>query len=69
MKRTKIQFYRLLMFCAVVFFALDISAQTTISGRVVDTNGDEIISATVLVKGTQGGTVTDFDGKDRKSVV
>ena len=62
MKRTKIQFYRLLMLCAVVFFALDISAQTTISGRVVDTNGDEIISATVLVKGTQGGTVTDFDG-------
>ena len=62
MKRTKIQFYRLLMLCAVMCFALDISAQTTISGRVVDTNGDEIISATVLVKGSQGGTVTDFDG-------
>ena len=62
MKRTKIQFYRLLMLCAVMCFALDVSAQTTISGRVVDTNGDEIISATVLVKGSQGGTVTDFDG-------
>ena len=62
MKRTKIQFYRLLMLCAVMCFALDVSAQTTISGRVVDTNGDEVISATVLVKGSQGGTVTDFDG-------
>ena len=62
MKRTKIQFYRLLMLCAVMCFALDVSAQTTISGRVVDTNGDEIISATVLVKGSQGGSVTDFDG-------
>ena len=50
------------LFLAVMLFALDVSAQSTISGKVVDTNGEEIISATVLVKGSQGGTVTDFDG-------
>ena len=50
------------LFLAVMLFALDVSAQSTISGKVVDTNGEEIISATVLVKGSQGGTVSDFDG-------
>ena len=50
------------LFLAVMLFALDVSAQSTISGKVVDTNGEEIISATVLVKGAQGGTVSDFDG-------
>ena len=50
------------LFLAVMLFALDVSAQSTISGKVVDTNGEEIISATVLVKGSQGGSVSDFDG-------
>ena len=40
------------LFLAVMLFALDVSAQSTISGKVVDTNGEEIISATVLVKGS-----------------
>ena len=34
----------------------------SISGVVTDTNDEPLIGATVLVKGTQNGTVTDVDG-------
>ena len=34
-----------------------------ISGQVVDGNGEPIIGASVLVKGTSNGTITDIDGK------
>ncbi len=37
-------------------------AQTEISGTVVDATGETIIGATVMVKGTSNGTITDFDG-------
>ena len=63
MEKTKIQFCRLLMFIAVVFFALDVSAQTTVSGHVKDDTGEDVIGASVMEKGTSNGTVTDFDGK------
>ena len=33
-----------------------------VSGKVVDANGEPIIGATILEKGTTNGTVTDFDG-------
>ena len=62
MKRQKNLFYRLLMMLAVMFFALDVSAQTTINGRVKDEIGEVVIGASVVVKGTSNGTVTDFDG-------
>ena len=35
----------------------------TISGVVVDANGDPIIGASVLVKGTSKGVVSDLDGR------
>jgi len=62
MKRLKNLYYRLLMMLAVMFFALDVSAQTTINGRVKDEMGEAVIGASVVVKGTSNGTVTDFDG-------
>lgn len=34
-----------------------------ISGKVVDENGTPIIGASVLVKGTSNGTITDLDGR------
>ena len=49
------------MMLAVVFFALDVSAQTTINGQVKDDMGEAIIGASIVVKGTSNGTVTDFD--------
>ena len=33
-----------------------------VSGTVTDVNGETIIGASVVVKGTSNGTVTDFDG-------
>ena len=34
----------------------------TFSGRVLDADGEPLIGATILIKGTQTGTVADFDG-------
>ncbi|MBQ9204219.1 MAG: SusC/RagA family TonB-linked outer membrane protein [Prevotella sp.] len=62
MEKTKSLSFRLLMLLAGVFFALDVSAQATINGHVKDDTGEGIIGASVMVKGTSNGTVTDFDG-------
>ncbi len=62
MKKAKSLFNRLLMLIAVVVFALDVSAQSTISGHVKDDTGEGVIGATIMEKGTSNGTVTDFDG-------
>ena len=37
-------------------------AQGNVSGTVFDDSGEPLIGVTVFVKGTQNGTVTDFDG-------
>ncbi len=45
------------------FFSLEIFAQQlTVRGVVKDATGESIIGASVLVKGTTNGTITDFDG-------
>jgi len=62
MKRQKNLCYRLLIMLAVMFFALDVSAQAVISGHVKDETGEDVIGASVMIKGTSNGTVTDFDG-------
>ena len=49
-----------LLFCLITSSAF---AQTRVTGRVTDsTNGDAIIGASVLEKGTTNGAITDFDG-------
>lgn len=35
----------------------------TVTGTVVDTEGEPLIGATVMIKGTSTGAATDFDGK------
>ena len=35
---------------------------TTLKGVVMDKSGEPVIGANVMVKGTQTGTITDFDG-------
>lgn len=37
-------------------------AQGKVKGNVVDQNGEPIVGASVLLKGTSNGTVTDLDG-------
>lgn len=47
---------------SIFVFAVPASAQNKVTGTVVDSNGDPVIGATILVKGTQNGSVTDLDG-------
>ena len=55
---------RRLMFLALVALCTSSAlAQKQVSGTVVDAAGEYIIGASVMVKGTSTGTVTDFDGK------
>ncbi|NDW18879.1 TonB-dependent receptor [Dysgonomonas sp. 216] len=43
-------------------------AQTSVSGTVVDETGESVIGASVVVKGTTTGTITDVEGKFTISV-
>ena len=42
--------------------AITVSAQNKVTGTVVDANGEAIIGASVIIKGTSNGSVTDFEG-------
>ncbi len=54
---------RRLMFLALVAICTSGAfAQKQVSGTVVDAAGEPIIGASVIVKGTSTGTVTDFNG-------
>ena len=48
----------LLMFCMGYIHAQNI----TVTGKVTDENGSPVIGATVVIKGTTSGTITDVDG-------
>src|SRR5258706_1593906 len=52
----------LLVLTAFLFFAGQLLAQKTISGKVTDDKGNPVENASVLVKGTNTGTVTKADG-------
>ena len=52
-----------LLFFPLLWLAMTVSAQTqTYRGVVVDSSGETLIGASVLVQGTTNGTITDFDG-------
>ena len=53
--------FRTLLFAALLMLA-SIAQAKVITGTVTDQTGETIISASVVVKGTTIGTVTDFDG-------
>ncbi len=52
----------LFLVVAITFFGMAWSQTKTITGVVKDATGEPIIGASVLVKGTTIGTVTNFDG-------
>lgn len=54
------------LFLVALFSALAIGAAAqskTVSGTVTDKTGETVIGASVVVKGTTNGTITDIDGK------
>ena len=53
-----------------LFISLNMSAQNakSISGSVVDATGEPVIGASIAVKGTPNGTVTDVDGNFQLTV-
>lgn len=57
-----------LLFTVIGLFSFVTYAQQTVRGNISDVNGDPIIGATILRKGTTTGTVTDIDGNFTLSV-
>ena len=54
---------KLTMFLSLLFLGIGIiSAQTQVRGTVVDEAGEPVIGATIQIKGTAQGTVTNIDG-------
>ena len=54
--------YKLLIFIILFLNATDTFAQNQINGLITDKQGEPLIGASILVQGTNSGTVTDFDG-------
>ncbi len=56
---------KILLFALCLFIAFNVYAQdTTITGKVVDSAGLEVIGANITIKGSQGvGAITNMDGQ------
>ena len=55
--------HRLLLMFIVLMTSLSVTAQTRVTGVVLDEQDEPIIGASVLVKGTTNGIATDIDGQ------
>ncbi|HQU60684.1 MAG TPA: carboxypeptidase-like regulatory domain-containing protein, partial [Saprospiraceae bacterium] len=54
---------RLLLFTSLVLFlSMSAWAQRTVTGKVIDEDGETLIGVNVLEVGTSNGTITDIDG-------
>ena len=62
LRRTILKSSRFLFLALMAFVSTTVMAQGKVSGTVVDASGEPIIGASVIVKGSSTGTVTDFDG-------
>lgn len=58
-------FSRMFLFMLSFIFCANLTAQNqkSVTGTILDERGESIIGASILVKGTTVGTVTDIDGK------
>ena len=63
MRLFKFGLFKVLLIAMAMVLNLEVYAQMQVSGRVVDSNHEPVIGASVLVKGTTTGTATDFDGR------
>ncbi len=51
-----------LFIALICFCSFNSAAQQLVTGKVIDESGEALIGVTVIVKGTDVGTITDFDG-------
>ncbi|MDR2120520.1 MAG: carboxypeptidase-like regulatory domain-containing protein [Tannerella sp.] len=58
----------LCVLCVLMSCSLALHAQKRVSGTVADVNGEPVIGANILEKGTGNGVITDLDGKFAISV-
>ena len=57
------QLLRVIMSLLLLMYCAGVMAQTAdVSGKVIDEQGEPVIGASVVQKGTSNGTVTDIDG-------
>ena len=54
---------KLLLALLISVLSMSMRAQTTVSGTVLDSNGEPLIGVTVLEKGTSSGSSTNLDGE------
>ncbi len=63
-KKTSRPYLRVVLALLMMFMAVQLSAQNvTVKGTVIDSNGEPVIGATVVQKGTSNGTVSDVNGQ------
>jgi|AGTN01.1.fsa_nt_gi TonB-linked outer membrane protein, SusC/RagA family/TonB-dependent outer membrane receptor, SusC/RagA subfamily, signature region len=68
MKRVILNLMKAILFTLMWTFSLCVSAQTIVRGIVADEWGDPVIGASILIKGTGKGTITDNEGNFTLSV-
>ena len=71
MKNNCFQLNRKVWLAAIMLLCLafpSLAQKITVTGHVVDDQGEDLIGATVMQKGTRNGTATDIDGKFTISV-
>ena len=62
-KRNSLSLWKGLLFTFLWTISLGVFAQNiTLTGTILDQQNEPVIGATILVKGTSSGTVTDYDG-------
>lgn len=54
--------FTLASLCLMMGMGVAFAQNTQVTGHIVDENGEPVIGASIVVKGTTVGTVTDFDG-------
>ena len=59
---------QLLLLILIIGISQSAIAQRAVQGKVLDTAGEALIGATILVKGTTVGTTTDVDGSFKLSL-
>jgi len=62
MKNQQLTFFKCILCAVCILFCVSAQSQETIKGKVLDENSEPLLGTSIVVKGTNNGTTTDFDG-------